>query len=241
VARIRAVRETRRGPALRIAFVGRLDRQKGLDRLQALVNLSLDTLPEVQWRIVGGTVLGDEASEAAAELLAPYMHPVARTPEELTEHLAWADVLVMPSYFEGVPLILLEAMRLGVVPIATRVGAVHEVIEDGETGFLVRDGALHSVVGDMLRRLVQLGRERPRLQAMSAAAAGHSEGRVWERAADALTGALDRLARHGAVNPAGEATPPLHDTETNPPKERQPTERQSIGQQPTGRQKELLP
>jgi glycosyltransferase involved in cell wall biosynthesis len=236
VARIRAVRETRRGPALRIAFVGRLDRQKGLDRLQALVNLSLDTLPEVQWRIVGGTVLGDEASEAAAELLAPYMHPVARTPEELTEHLAWADVLVMPSYFEGVPLILLEAMRLGVVPIATRVGAVHEVIEDGETGFLVRDGALHSVVGDMLRRLVQLGRERPRLQAMSAAAAARSEGRVWERAADALAGALERLARRGAVNPAGEAAPPLHDTETNPPKERQPTE-----QQPIGRQKELLP
>lgn len=226
VARVRAVRETRRGQPLRVAFIGRLDRQKGLDRLQALLNLTLDTVPDIQWRIVGGTVLGDEASEAAAEQLRPYVHPVARTPEELTEHLAWADVLVMPSYFEGVPLMLLEAMRLGVVPIATRVGAVHEIIEDGETGFLVRDGALHSVVGEMLRKVTLLHRERGRLQAMSAATAERSEGRVWDRAAEALVGALDRLIRRGAVNPAGEASPSGRETEGKPPAERQATKRQ---------------
>src|SRR3546814_5943519 len=105
----------------------------------------------------------------------------------------------MPSDFEGVPLMLLEAMRLGVVPIATRVGAIHEIIEDGETGFLVRDGALHSVVGEMLRKITQLHRERGRLQAMSAATAERSEGRVWDRAADALVGALGRLIRCGAA------------------------------------------
>src|SRR3546814_19413295 len=87
----------------------------------------------------------------------------------------------MPSDFEGVPLMLLEAMRLGIVPIATRVGAIHEIIEDGETGFLVRDGALHSVVGEMSRRITQLPRARGRLQALSVTAAARSEGRSDER------------------------------------------------------------
>ncbi len=226
VARIRGARGTRRGPSLRVAFIGRLDRQKGLDRLEALVNLTLDSVPEIQWRVVGGVVLDDEDSEAAAERLRPHIHPVARTPEELTEHLAWADLLVMPSYFEGVPLMLLEAMRLGVVPIATRVGAIHEIIEDGQTGFLVRDGALHSVVGEMSRRIAQLHRERGRLQAMSAATADRSEGRVWDRAARALIGALDRLTRGGAANPAGEGAPPHDETRPQPPVERQVTKRQ---------------
>lgn len=208
VTRILDMRATRRNQPLRIAYIGRLDRQKGLDRLQALVKLSLESLPEVQWRVVGATVLGDEASEAAAELLAPYMCPVARTQEELTEHFAWADLLVMPSHFEGVPLILLEAMRLGVVPITTRVGAIHEIVDDGTTGFLVRNGALHAVVGEMLRRVVLLHRERGRLLAVSAAAAAASEGRVWSRAAGVLAAALARVAESGAANPEGEAAPP---------------------------------
>ena len=221
VARIRAARESRAGQPLRVAYIGRLDRQKGLDRLQALVGLALGSAPAVQWRIVGGAVLEDADSQAAAEQLAPFMYPVARTPEELTEHLAWADVLVMPSYFEGVPLILLEAMRLGVVPIATAVGAVDEVVEDGETGFLVRDGGLHSVVGEMLRRIVELDRDGDRRRSMSSAAATASEGRVWQSAATALAGALERLFRQGAANPAGEAAPPRRLAETNPRPARQ--------------------
>src|SRR3546814_12353176 len=88
----------------------------------------------------------------------------------------------MPSDFEGVPLMLLEAMRLGVVPIATRVGAIHEIIEDGQTGLLVRDGALHSVVGEMSRRIAQLPRARGLLQALSAARAVRSKRRILERA-----------------------------------------------------------
>lgn len=209
IARILREREARGNGPLRVIYIGRLDHQKGVDRLEALVRLTEQLLPRIEWRVVGGKVLSEDGSEIPAEALTRHLQPVARTPEELTEHLAWADVLVMPSYYEGVPLILLEAMRLGVVSVVTRVGAIHEVVDDEITGFLIPDGALHEVVGRMARRIASLDRDRERLRSVAKAAAAASEGRVWSRAAAALNQAILRLAKAGAANPDVEpaATP----------------------------------
>jgi len=51
-----------------------------------------------------------------------------------------AHVLLMPSEMESFGLVALEAMACGVVPVATRVGGVPELITDGEDGFLERVG-----------------------------------------------------------------------------------------------------
>jgi len=57
-------------------------------------------------------------------------------PEELAGLYAAADYVAIPSMFEGMPNVLLEAMACGVVPIVSDAGAMREVITDGETGFL---------------------------------------------------------------------------------------------------------
>jgi glycosyltransferase involved in cell wall biosynthesis len=49
------------------------------------------------------------------------------------------QLLVMTSRWEGLPLIPLEAMRIGVPVVATEVGGMREIIEDGKSGVLVRD------------------------------------------------------------------------------------------------------
>lgn len=148
---------------IRALFLGRLDRQKGCDRLAAVVRASKQQGLPVQWRIVGKAVVSEDEGQIPPELK-PMIEPPATTPEALTALYEWADVLVMLSYYEGLPLTVLEAMRLGVVVIATNVGATSEVVEDKKTGILLdvsipeQDAlnTLHFIV-DNPAHMIQLG------------------------------------------------------------------------------------
>ncbi len=130
VAELLAARRSRAPGPLRVLYLGRLDQQKGLDRLAALIAAH----PALDWRVVGGTVMAD--SGMAPDVGVPLEPPVNR-PAELDALYAWADVLVLPSRFEGVPLTVLEAQRLGCAVIATDVGAVSEIVTHGVDGWLV--------------------------------------------------------------------------------------------------------
>lgn len=108
--------------------------------------------------------------------------------EELAGLYAACDFVALPSMFEGMPNVLLEAMACGVVPIASNAGAMGEVIRDGETGFLFaaesRDAA-----GEATARAVAL--DDGALSAMSAAAKRHvTEAFSLDREIDVLLGLL---------------------------------------------------
>jgi glycosyltransferase involved in cell wall biosynthesis len=91
----------------------------------------------VQWRLIGKAVLEDGGGGLPPEIKA-LVEPPIHTADDLNAAYRWADVLILPSYYEGLPLTVVEAMRLGVVVIATDVGAVSEVLMDGKTGVLLR-------------------------------------------------------------------------------------------------------
>lgn len=66
---------------------------------------------------------------------------------EVAQYLSAADIFILPSSIEGFPLSLLEAMSMGVVSIASMVGAVSEVIQEGETGFVINPpGSIDHIV-----------------------------------------------------------------------------------------------
>ena len=71
------------------------------------------------------------------EILGPKKH------EEIPHILQNSSALILPSYWEGMPTVLLEAMACGVPTISTRVGDVPRLIEHGKTGFLI-DRSFHS-------------------------------------------------------------------------------------------------
>ena len=57
------------------------------------------------------------------------------------------DVLVMPTYFEGLPMSLLECMSYGIVPVITPVGSIPEVVADGNNGLFIKVKDTDSIVG----------------------------------------------------------------------------------------------
>jgi glycosyltransferase involved in cell wall biosynthesis len=82
--------------------------------------------------------LDEETTQILADpALAPKNHHVSFSPrEELAGLYAACDYVALPSLFEGMPNVLLEAMAAGAVPIASTAGAMPEMVEDGVTGFL---------------------------------------------------------------------------------------------------------
>ena len=90
--------------------------------------------------------------------------------------------MILPSHYEGLPLSVLEAQRLGVVVLATDVGAMREAIRDGVDGFILpEDGCEDAFV----RLVLDLDRDRARLRAVSAGAVA-SGSRDWADAAAPL-------------------------------------------------------
>lgn len=86
-------------------------------------------------------IVGDGPERAALERTAHGLPNVSFvgmvSPDAVQRYLARARVLVVPSLDEGQPNAIMEAMALGVPVIASRVGAVPDLVKDGETGFLV--------------------------------------------------------------------------------------------------------
>ena len=64
---------------------------------------------------------------------------------------ASADILLLPSYNEGLPYVVIEAMAAGLPVISTPVGAIPEVVEDGVNGYLIDPGDVAALADRMLR------------------------------------------------------------------------------------------
>lgn len=143
----------------RLLFVGRLDRQKGVDRLFDIVRRLGPSWHAV---VVGASVVSDKAEVPPANL-----HITGWLPrDEIAAYCAAAEVLVVPSRWEGFGLVALEAMRVGCPVLASRVGGLPEVVEDGVTGHVLGGDAaawaqrLQDLEPATLERLGQAGRKR---------------------------------------------------------------------------------
>jgi glycosyltransferase involved in cell wall biosynthesis len=114
----------------RLLFVGRTDYQKGFDLLlQEMAGLTSARL----------VVAGGHVVEATCELACPpNVAILGWLPRSgVRDLMARADFVVMPSRWEGMPLVALEAMRAGKPVIASADGAFPHILEHGRTGLLV--------------------------------------------------------------------------------------------------------
>jgi glycosyltransferase involved in cell wall biosynthesis len=120
-------------------FVGRLRIRKGVEVLLEALRGLQDRFPEACLLIAGDGEHRAALERRAAELgLGPAVRFLGRcNATRVRSLLRGARALVVPSIYEGMPLVVLEAMEAGVPVIASAVSGIPEVVEDGVTGWLV--------------------------------------------------------------------------------------------------------
>ncbi len=133
-----------------LIFVGRLEKNKGLELLLKAIELLISNPPAggqfpIKCLIVGDGPLKDvlkfkiQNSKLQDNIL---LHGFAKDSLEIARLINESKVLVMPSYNEGGPRVILEAMACGVPVLATPVGIVLDIIKDKESGVIIDwDGA----------------------------------------------------------------------------------------------------
>ncbi|NNL86293.1 MAG: glycosyltransferase family 4 protein [Myxococcales bacterium] len=155
-------REARRPPgplpgsridALRVLVPGTLARRKGQDVLLDALSFLGDSAPALTvWMAGDGPLEGSLRRRLASRPeLAARVEFLGRR-SDIFAVMRAADVLVMPSRYEGHPLALLEGLALGKACIATRVGGVPEIVTSGHNGLLIapeNPGALASALRQM--------------------------------------------------------------------------------------------
>ena len=151
------------GGPVRIVFLGQLGERKGVPEL--LAAFQSDKLASRAWT---ASVAGDGAVvETRAVVIRVGLQDRVSIPGWLsraatTDLLRNADIFVLPSHFEAMPIAILEAMAHGVAVIATPVGVIPEFLTDGENALLVPPGAREKLV-DAMARLIDNADERSRL------------------------------------------------------------------------------
>jgi glycosyltransferase involved in cell wall biosynthesis len=142
----RGVSSERQGRFM-IGFVGRISREKGpFDYVHIAVNI-LKKYPDTEFLVAGK---GPE-EESMKKLLqqtgiaSSFYFQGQLDEQQLRELYSKLDLLLLTSYTEGLPITVLEASAMGVPLVATRVGGVCEIIQDGYNGLLADAGDIETL------------------------------------------------------------------------------------------------
>jgi glycogen(starch) synthase len=160
----------------RVVFVGRLASQKGVGTLVSAAALLEDPSAQV-------LLVGDGPKRKALERRARRIGVGDRVrfegfvaPERLPAAMAHADLLVLPSVYEELGTVLLEAMQAGLPIVASKTGGIPDVIEDGVNGMLVPPGEPEALA----RAIDRLLADRDLGRRLSEEAQGRAKDYDWE-------------------------------------------------------------
>jgi glycosyltransferase involved in cell wall biosynthesis len=146
--------------------LGRLGARKGsYDIVAAVAALDDEVRGRLRVTLAGDGEVDEVRAAVAAAGLADTVHVAGWLgPAARDELLSAAQVFVLPSRDEGLPMALLEAMAYGLVPVTTTVGSIGEAVSDGVTGMVVQPGS-PGQIADALASLVADDGLRARLGA----------------------------------------------------------------------------
>jgi glycosyltransferase involved in cell wall biosynthesis len=183
-------------------FVGRLDVQKGVPILWPAAAQVIKADPRWHLLLAGDGPLGEEVRTIASHPpFAGRVHPLGRR-DDVPSLLKTADLLVLPSLWEGMPNVVLEAMAARRAVVATAVEGTEDLVVPGETGWLVPPADDE----ELARMLIQAASDRDRLRRFGEAGRARVEAHFTPRRV------VDTYERLWA-GILGYETPPLNSAE----------------------------
>jgi glycosyltransferase involved in cell wall biosynthesis len=138
-----------------VVAVGTVGKRKGSFEIVKALPEMVREEPLIRLIFVGGEEEPGEMAQLVQQIGKHGLEPwVILTDEikrdEVPLYLAVADVFLLPSFVEGMPVAIIEAMCLGLPVISTRVAAIPDMIEEGESGLLIDPGAPDEIAGAVL-------------------------------------------------------------------------------------------
>jgi glycosyltransferase involved in cell wall biosynthesis len=193
---------------LRVLVVARLVQGKGhallLEAIAALARRGVDVHLDVVGDGPKHAALARIATRLGVTQLVTFRGSIGQ--DDIREEYRRSDVFCLPSFAEGVPVVLMEAMAMGLPVVASDIMGIPELVEDGVSGFLVRPGRADTLV-DALAALAA----EPALRAAMGASGRRRVLAAFnvDRSARELEGILrDALEPVGGGSAAAGAPPP---------------------------------
>ena len=142
------------GQILRFLFLGRYERRKGIEELNDAIStiVSKEQKQKTEFHFIGPI-----PQEKHLQNKAVIYHGEIRDRVKLTAAIKNCDVLICPSWSEGMPNVILEAMANGLTVIATDVGAVNVLVNE-KTGYLI-DNSVPELIRNEIEKILASSKE----------------------------------------------------------------------------------
>ena len=173
-----------------LLYVGRLSAEKQLDRIRSV----LDQVPNTRLALVGDGPARKSLEEHFAGTHTKFAGYL--TGRRLSQAYASADVFVFPSALETFGLVVTEAMAAGLPVVASRVGGIPDVVEEGRTGYTFEVGDVEALVAGV--REVTASKER--IAQMGYQARAFAETQTWPSMMDEVIDHYRRLIARKRVS-----------------------------------------
>ncbi|MFR0600747.1 glycosyltransferase [Lactobacillus equicursoris] len=142
ISRFSNLKKNKPAEYLKLGFMARLSPQKGVPVLLDTMKKLADESKKIKLYIAGDGELREYVEKFIADNNLAKQITLLGFQKDITKVLSMIDVAVLPSYYECLPVIILEAGSAGIPTIASNVNGIPEEIEDGVSGFLFERGSI---------------------------------------------------------------------------------------------------
>jgi glycosyltransferase involved in cell wall biosynthesis len=133
--------DIRKESTVNVLYMNHLQEKKGVYDLLDIIPRLLRSYPNIYFVIAGDGEIAEVSKIVESNGWNAHVAILGWIDgERKIDVLRNTDIFVLPSYHEGLPMALLEAMTFGIAPVVTDVGGIPEVIRDGKNGLLVKAG-----------------------------------------------------------------------------------------------------